>query len=133
MAPDYDKPKTIAGWSQKSGFREFDFTTHDNRADVNRGLSVLLDCANLLFDSETATEIKLGPGVTGRMLEMMSILLMRAAHTTEDKRELMFKFWAEQGPLRIDELIETVKARDGKTMVRDDVSMFMGCPDGYEI
>jgi hypothetical protein len=133
MASDYDEPKTTSVWSQKSGYSEFDFTEHANRADVNRGLTVLLDCANMIFDSATAMEIKLEVGITGRMLEMMGILLTRAAHTPEDKREAMFRMWADQGPQMINELIDRVKAREGKLLVREDVTMFMGCPGGYEI
>jgi hypothetical protein len=133
MAPDSDLDKLRASGKFVSGFREFHFTEQGDRADVNLGLKVLLECANMLFDAETAREIKLEPGLGGRMLEMMSILLMRAAHTPEDKRAVMFRMWAEQGPQRINELIESVKTREGKLMGRDDMSMFMGCPGGYEI
>jgi hypothetical protein len=130
MATDYnlDKPKL---WPPKTG-GSFNFT-YDHRADVEPGLKIMLACADQLFDSQKLMEIKLDAGVTGRMLEVMGLLLMRAAHLPEDRRALMFVRWAEQGPILIDEMIERAKAREGRLVVRDDVSMFMGCPDGYEI
>ena len=54
MAPDSDLDKLRASGKFGSGFREFHFTEQGDRADVNLGLKVLLECANMLFDAETA-------------------------------------------------------------------------------
>jgi hypothetical protein len=136
MASDYglDKPESFTARVRRMGGGEFDFSKHDNAADVNRVLKTFKDCADRIFVAEGANEIKLEPGVTGTMLEVMGLLLMRAAHTPpENGREAMLRIWADRGPQMIDELIETVKTRPGTMMVRDDFAMFMGCPDGYEI
>jgi hypothetical protein len=52
------------------------------------------------------------------ILEMMGLLLMRAAHLTEDKRPTFFKCWAKEGP-----------GRCGRWSAMDQVgpSRFGGC------
>ena len=103
---------------------------YDNAVDINKGLMCLLECANLFFNARHNKAIEFKAGVTESMLEMMSILLSRAAHTSGEQRSAMFQRWEEQGPQQSNALIKEVEEREVKILAPDDFAMFLKCPRG---
>ena len=104
-----------------------DFQKTENPAGVILGVRVMVNFANLLFEAEKNKEINFKPGTTAMILEMMSLLLMRAAHLTEDKRPTFFKCWAKEGPAKLEQLIASVKGRKGALLAPEDLAVFLGC------
>ena len=99
-----------------------------------QGLHILVGCADLLMRAEHGHEISFAPGVEGRMLEAMGVLLLRAAHMPEQRRPAMFRWWAKRGPAQVLELIRRAKQREGKMLLPEDLpTMWAGCPDGPEL
>lgn len=103
-------------------------TDCDNAADINQGLECLLDCANLFFGARRTGAIEFKAGVTESMIEMMGILLTRAAHSSAEQRTAMFQRWVEQGRPQCNALIKKVEEREVKILVPDDFAMFLRCP-----
>jgi hypothetical protein len=103
----------------------------DAAADARWGLEQMVKCANLLFEKMTAREIKFAPGVPGAMLEMMGVLLLRAAHLPEAKRAIFFECWAKEGTEKIKQIIGGAQQRGG-LVAPDDLAVFLRCipPDG---
>jgi len=109
----------------------FIFADRDNAADINKGLKSLLYCANLFFTARESETIEFRVGVTESMLEMMGILLIRAAHCSSEQRTEVFQRWIEQGPQQCNALIEKVAEREVKILAPDDLAMFLRCPRGF--
>jgi hypothetical protein len=129
MAPDFsfDDPQL----TQYSVGTRFTTTEYDSFDDVNRGLQILRVCANFFFVARKEKTIDFGVGVTESMLEMMGVLLTRAAHCSREERTAMFLRWEVDGPLQCSALIEKVAERDIKILAPDDFAMFLKCPRGY--
>lgn len=105
---------------------------YDNAADITKGLLCLVECANLFFNARHNKALDFEAGVNESMLEMMGILLSRAAHCSGEQREAMFQRWVEQGPQQCSELIEQVEKRQVSILAPEDLrAMFLKCPRGY--
>lgn len=137
MAPDLGDPPRF-----NRKYQEFTFSDEtdapvapveeDTSEAVDVGLTTMMSCVNVLMRARRERRIDFAPGVTATMLETMGVLLMRAAHVGNERREAVFHHWLEVGPSQIDELIERVSAREGKLLMPEDLaSMFMGKPPGY--
>jgi hypothetical protein len=125
MATDYAYDETP---TRQGTFADpVDFQTKtENPAGVILGFRVMVNFANLLFEAEKKKEIHFKPGTTAMILEMMGLLLMRAAHLTEDKRPIFFTCWAKAGPVKLGQLIASVKGKGG-LLAPEDLAVFLGC------
>jgi hypothetical protein len=106
--------------------------TTTSAADIKKALEALFDCANLFFAARESKSIEFQAGVTERMLEMMALLLTRAAHSRDEERAAMFLCWMKQGPQHTRALIKKVQGREVKILAPDDLAMFLECPGGIE-
>jgi hypothetical protein len=129
MAFDFDDTQTLP----RMAFGQVRFAS-ESAVTMSDGLRTMADCADLVLAAARGQEIGLAPWVKGRMLEMMGVLLLRASQLPEERREAMFRVWAERGPVMATELIDRAKEREGKMVAPEDLAaMWMGCPDGPEI
>ncbi|HTH53302.1 MAG TPA: hypothetical protein VL495_05095 [Edaphobacter sp.] len=136
MASDLDEPLKF---SRK--YKAFNFAgeagkpveLEGNASDaVEAGLSSMMSGVDALIRAKREGRIEFALGVTATMLETMGVLLMRAAHTSDTKREDLFQHWSKHGPPMVNSLIAEVETRPGRMLMPEDLaSMFMGKPPGY--
>jgi hypothetical protein len=134
MAPDSGSPTQFG-----HGFQEFDLEGETSSrlevggsAEIDSGLSTMKSCVDALLQARDAGTIRFAEGVTGRMFEVMGVLLMRAAHVSERSRQAMFQHWKMHGTDMVAGLIADVAARQGKMLMPEDLATaFMGTPPGH--
>ncbi len=105
----------------------------DVSEDMGIGLDVMMTCVNTFFDARAKGKIVFAPGVTGKMLEVMGVLLTGASRLKGERRENLFHRWLRAGTYIADDLIERAAARPGKLLMPSDLATFVDCPEGYEI
>lgn len=136
MASDLDEPLKFSRNYQEftlEGGEDTSVAPEENTSEAaDVGLSTILSGANALMRARREGRIGFAPGVTAVMLETMGVLLMRAAHTSNARREALFQHWLADGLPMVDDLIEKVEARQSRMLMPEDLaSMFMGKPPGY--
>lgn len=99
--------------------------------DVDVGLAAVTSCVKSLLEARDQGTIVFADGVTGRMLETMAVLWMRAAHANDRVRHGMFQHWNAHGPDIVGKLITDATSRPGKMLMPDDFTAFMGTPPGH--
>ncbi len=107
---------------------QFKAAEPDQAAEVNEGMEALRVCANFFFVARSEKTIVFKRGVTEGMLEIMGLLLTRAAHCNAEERSAMLQRWTVDGPLQCSELIAEVAQRESKILDPDDFAMFLKCP-----
>ena len=87
-----------------SGYKEFVFEGEtaiqvdtSKTEDVDVGLAAVTSCVKSLLEARDQGTIVFADGVTGRMLETMAVLWMRAAHANDRVRHGMFQHWNAHG------------------------------------
>ncbi len=126
MAPDYRHAEYVLVGETSVRLD----TSKTEELDV--GLTTMMSCVNTLLKARDEGKIVFAAGVTGRMFETMGVLLMRAAHVSDEARQAMFEHWLAHGPQILDDLIESVKARQERLLMPEDLATaFMGTPPGY--
>ncbi|HEX7157825.1 MAG TPA: hypothetical protein VF214_02330 [Edaphobacter sp.] len=99
--------------------------------DIDVGMATMMSCVNVLLRARDEGKIRFAEGVTGQMFETMAILLMRAAHANDSRREAMFHHWLAHGPEILDKLIGEVASRQVNMLMPEDLARaFMGTPPG---
>jgi len=131
MAPDFGFDDPPVRYKFETFKTEKAQTEYDGFEDVNRGLETLRACANFFFHARKEGSIEFGIGTTEAMLEMMGILLVRAAHCSSEERTAMFHRWEQNGPQQCVDIIRGVTEREVKVLMPDDFSAFLKCPRGY--
>jgi hypothetical protein len=131
MAPDFSFDDPPVEYKLSTYKLKTPETEYDGFDDVNSGLKTLRVCANFFFMARKEKRIDFGVGATEAMLEMMGLLLTRAAHCSSQERTAMFERWVVDGPLQCAEVIRKVEDREVKVLMPDDFSAFLKCPRGY--
>jgi hypothetical protein len=128
MAPEFDDSPTMERMKFAGAQNLW-----DTSEDLDIGLGVMMSCVNILFRARAEGKIVFAAGVTGKMLEVMGVLLTGASRLKGSKREDLFHRWLKAGTYIADDLIEKAVARPGKQLLPEDLATFVDCPDGYEI
>ncbi len=134
MAADFESPSKF-----NRGFQEFVLEGESTvrletggSAEIEAGLGTMMSCVSVLLRARDEGTVHFAEGVTARMFETMGVLLMRAAHASDKRRQAMFAHWQAHGPEIIEGLIASVTARQSRMLLPEELATaFMGTPPGY--